>query len=67
MNVQIGSEKIGEISEFCYLGSKITRDGRCNTDIRSRTGQAKKAFAKLPQLLVSNINLKIRKKLREQF
>ena len=31
--------------------------------IRSRIGPAKKAFAKLPQLLVSNIYLEIRKKL----
>ena len=48
LNIKIGSEKIGEIYEFCYLGSKITRDGRCNADIRSRIAQAKKAFAKLP-------------------
>ena len=63
MNIKIGNEKIGWISEFCYLGSKITRDSRCNADIRSTKRQAKKAFAKIPQLLVSNIDLEIRKKL----
>ena len=62
-NIQIGNEKLGEISEFCYLGNTITRDGHCNTDIRSQKGQAKIAFAEIPQLLISNIDLEIRKKL----
>ena len=53
---KVGNEKIGKISELCYLGSKITRDDRCNADIRSRIGHAKIAFAKIPQLLVSNID-----------
>ena len=43
--------------------SKITRDGRRNADIRSRIGQAKKASNKIPQLLVSNTNREIIKKL----
>ena len=28
LNIKIGNEKVGEISEFCYIGSKITRDSR---------------------------------------
>ena len=44
MNVQIGNEKIGEIREFCYLGSKIRRDGRCNANICFGIGQAEKAY-----------------------
>ena len=55
LKIRIGNEKIGGISEFCYLGSKITRYGHCNAHIRFRKGQAKIAFAKIPQLLVSNI------------
>ena len=66
-NFQIDNEKIGEISEFCYLGSRITRDGRCNSNNRSRIGQAKIPFAKIPQLLVSNIDLEIRKKLLKTY
>ena len=65
--MSISNEKIGEISEFSYLGSKIIRDARCNIDIRSRIGQAKIAFAKIPQLLISNIDLEIRKKLRKTY
>ena len=51
------------ISEFCYLGSKIAKDGRCDADIRYGIGQAKIALVKILQLLVVNINLEIRKKL----
>ena len=47
LDLQISSGKIGEISSFCYLRSKIKRDGCCNADIRSRIGQAKIAFAKI--------------------
>ena len=35
LKIETGNEQIAEIDEFCYLGSKITRDGRCNADIRS--------------------------------
>ena len=42
-------------------------DGCCNADIHSRIGQAKKAFAKIPQLLVSNIDLEIRRKLLKTY
>ena len=49
LNVQVGNENIGEISKFCYLGSKIKKDGRCSVNVRSRIGQAKIAFAKIPQ------------------
>ena len=62
-NIKIGNEKIGKISEFCYLGCKITRDGLCNADMRSRIGQAKKAFAKIPHILVLHTDLEIRKEL----
>ena len=61
LNIKIDKEKIGDISEFCYLGSKIPRDGRY------RIGKAKRAFATLPQLLVSNIDLDVRKKLLKTY
>ena len=43
------------------------RDDYCNADIRSRIGKAKKGFAKIPQLLVLNIDLEIRKKLLKKY
>ena len=52
LNIKIGIQKTGEISEFCYLGIEINRDCRCDTDIRSTIGQAKIASTKILQLLV---------------
>ena len=46
LKIKIGYEKIREISKFGYLKSKITRDGRCNVDIRSKIGQPKEACTK---------------------
>ena len=63
LNIKIGNENIGKISEFCYLGSKITRGGQRNTNILSRIGQSKIVFVKIPQLLVSNIDPEIRNEL----
>ena len=67
MNIKIGNENIGKIGEFCYLGNKITRYGRCDADIRSRIEQAKIAFAKITHLLVSNTDPEIRKKLLKTY
>ena len=33
LNVQVDNEKIWKSSEFCYLGSHNTKNGRCNTDM----------------------------------
>ena len=46
LNIKIGNGNIGEISEFCYLGSKIRRDGRCNADIRSNYGKLRRSLQK---------------------
>jgi ribosome-interacting GTPase 1 len=29
MNIVLGNQILGEVEEFCYLGSKITKDGKC--------------------------------------
>ena len=50
LDVQIGNRKIGEISEFCYLGSKITIDCFCNAGIHFRVGQTTIEFAKILQI-----------------
>ena len=46
LNIKIGNEKIREISEFCYLGSKIKRDNRFNPNIGFRIGQLRKRLPK---------------------
>ena len=61
LDVKIGKEKIQEVSEFCYLGSKITKDGRSKKDIVCRIAQAKIAFYEKINLFRSKINLEIKK------
>ena len=59
--VQLGKDSLKEVNEFCYLGSRITSDGRSKTDIKCRLAQARKAFVRKRNLLTSNISLGIRK------
>ncbi|KAI8431494.1 hypothetical protein MSG28_015996 [Choristoneura fumiferana] len=35
-NIVIGDEQIEQVNEFVYLGSKFTRDGKCESDIERR-------------------------------
>lgn len=47
---------------FTYLGSKITRNEKSETDIKCRIAQAKQAFYKTKHLFTANtVNLKTRK------
>ena len=35
-NIVIGDEQIEQVNDFVYLGSKFTRDGKCESDIERR-------------------------------
>jgi len=50
MNMVLGNQILGQVEEFCYLGSKITKDKKCQKEIRRRIAQAKKAFYQKRQL-----------------
>ncbi|XP_069972232.1 uncharacterized protein [Penaeus vannamei] len=45
--LKIGQEKIKKVQKFNYLGSMVSEDGRCDTEIRKRIGIAKDTFQKL--------------------
>lgn len=66
--VTLRNEVIKEVSEFNYLGSKITNDGRSCKDITSRIAQAKNAFNKKKGLFTSrNISLDVRKRMLKTY
>lgn len=67
MSIKIGGNMVEEVKQFCYLGSKITQDGRSKEDIKSRIAQAKKSFHNKRDLLVSQIDLGLRKKLLKSY
>ena len=50
---QIEGEKVVVVTDFLYLGSKITADGDCSCEIRSRLLLSRKAMTKLDSVLKS--------------
>ena len=43
---QIEGEKLGVVTEFLFLGSKITEDGECSREIRRRFASWKESYDK---------------------
>ena len=61
-NIKLGKEKLEEVKEFCYLGSRVTSDGRSKKEIVSRIAQAKRAFHMKKNLLTAeNTSIEVRK------
>ena len=52
-----------QVTSFKYLGSTITEDGRCETEIEVRIAIAKTAFMKRRELLSRAININLKKKI----
>ena len=51
--MQIEGEKVEAVTDFLFLGSKITVDGDCSHEIRSRLPLGRKAMANLDSVLKS--------------
>ena len=50
---QIGGEKIETVTDFIFLGSKITADGDCSHDIKRHLLPGRKAMTNLDSILKS--------------
>ena len=50
---QIEGEKVGEMEDFIFWGSKITADGDCSLEIKRHLLFGRKAMANLDSLLKS--------------
>ena len=50
---QIEGEKMEAVTDFLFLGSKITADGNCSHEIRRRLFLGKEAMTKLDRVLKS--------------
>jgi hypothetical protein len=63
-DVYIGNQKLKQVEEMVYLGSKIISDGKSVHEIKQRIALAKIAFSKKQKLLTSKrIHLNIKKRL----
>ena len=49
--IKVEGTFLKQVTSFKYLGTIITSDGRCNTEIRSRIGQAKSVFNQMKNFL----------------
>ncbi|CAG5129251.1 unnamed protein product, partial [Candidula unifasciata] len=61
--IKVNGVILRQVQKFKYLGTWITSDGRCITEIKNRIGQAKTAFYKIKNILC-NISLSLRVKKR---
>ena len=48
---EIDGEKVGTVSDFVFLGSKITADGYCKHEIKRRLFLGRKAMTNLDRIL----------------
>ena len=59
---------IKQVEQFNYLGSMLTSDGRCETEIKRRIGIAKKSFKDLSNILANRkINFDTRKRILKSY
>ena len=62
-NITIYGEKIEQVKQFCYLGSLITEDARCQSEIRRRIAMGKEAFYQRRELMRSSLNKELKKRM----
>ena len=63
INIIINGERLEQVDSFKYLGSLITKDARCEKEIKTRTALAKMAFGKVRPLVTNtSISLNLRKR-----
>ena len=59
---------IKQVEQFNYLGSMLTSDGRCKTEIKRRIGIAKKSFKDLSNILANRkISFNTRKRILKSY
>jgi len=62
-NIFVEDIKIQQVDKFNYIGSLLTSDGKCDTEIKRRIGMAKDSFKKMDNIVL-NRNISMTTKLR---
>jgi len=52
-NIKVKDEVLEQVDHFIYLGSMVTSDGKCDTEIKRRIGKAKTSYKRLERVLTS--------------
>ena len=63
VKITINGEQLEQVDKFCYLGSVVTQDAKCHTEIRRRIGIGKDAFYKRKELLRGKLNRNLKKRM----
>src|ERR1043165_7259867 len=61
--IKINGEEVEQVKSFCYLGSTMTADARCQNDIKQRIALGKDAFTKRGELMRGGLNKSLKKRL----
>ena len=56
--ITLDNNVLEQVSQYKYLGSWITEDARCDTEIKARIAMAKQAFWNNKELMRGNIRMK---------
>jgi len=59
----VNGEKLEQVTQYKYLGSWVTEDGKCDLEVKARIGMAKDAFWKYNELLKGSIGLQTKKRI----
>jgi len=62
-SITVNNTALEQVSQYKHLGSWMTKDGKCEMDIKTRIGMAKDVFWKHKKLLKGNINLQTKKRM----
>ena len=66
--LNLNGKRIKQVDQFCYLGSWITADVRCEREIKYRISEAKRAFSEMKSLLKNRkLSLESRKRMVKTF
>ena len=61
VTVIIDGQKLEQVKQFCYLGSMITEDCKCQNEIRRRIAMGKEAFNKRSELMRGKLKVCLKK------
>ncbi|KAG1672345.1 Casein kinase II subunit beta [Nymphon striatum] len=63
LNIYAQKEHLEQVKQYKYLGTWITEDGRCISEVKRRIAKAKDYFWKCKEFLRSNLNITLKKRL----
>ena len=63
VKIQVDGKEVEQVEEFCYLGSVITADARCQMEVRRRIALGKEAFKRRKELMRGGLSKELKKRM----